>query len=74
MLNKICTHDARLRLGQGRPGLQKVRHGLFIPVVCQDSAPNQISCSQLPFSNQHKRTLLPGRYVPKEAINYNYLT
>jgi hypothetical protein len=29
MLSKICTHDARLRLGQGRPGWQKVRHTLL---------------------------------------------
>ena len=29
VLTKICTHDARLRLGQGRPGRQKVRHTLL---------------------------------------------
>lgn len=46
---------------QSIPGLQKVRHGLFITVVCQDPSSKTDLWSRPPFSNQHKRTLLPGR-------------
>ena len=44
------------------PGRQKVRHGLFIMVVFENTALKKLLWSQPPFTNQHKRTLLPGRY------------